>query len=55
MLPNSKLIVSPERGLVPAEGSAELEVTLLLTEPGPLSAVLELDLRGGKVLRLPVR
>jgi hypothetical protein len=40
---------------VVAEGSAELEVTLLLTQPGPLSTVLELDLRGGKVLKLPIR
>lgn len=38
-----------------AEGSAELEVALLLTQPGPLSTVLELDLRGGKILKLPIR
>lgn len=55
VLPNSLLSVTPERGQVAAEGSAELEVALLLTQPGPLSTVLELDLRGGKVLKLPNR
>jgi hypothetical protein len=53
--PGSQLSVSPERGQVAAEGSAELEVMLLLTQPGHMSAVLELDLRAGKVLRLPIR
>lgn len=55
VLPNPLLSVTPERGQVVAEGSAELEVTVLLTQPGPLSTVLELDLRGGKVLKLPIR
>jgi hypothetical protein len=55
VLPNSLLSVTPERGQVAAEGSAELEVALLLTQPGPLSTVLELDLRGGKILKLPIR
>lgn len=55
MLPNSLLTVTPERGQVAAEGSAELEVALMLTQAGPVSTVLELDLRGGKVLKLPVR
>lgn len=55
VLPNSLLSVTPERGQVVAEGSAELEVALLLTQPGPLSTVLELDLRGGKILKLPIR
>lgn len=55
VLPNPLLTVTPERGQVVAEGSAELEVTLLLSQPGPLSTVLELDLRGGKVLKLPIR
>lgn len=55
VLPNSQLSVSPERGQVAAESSAELEVALLLREPGPLHAMLELDLRGGKILRLPFR
>lgn len=55
VLPNSQLSVSPERGQVAAEGSLELEVALLLTQHGPMSTVLELDLRGGKTLKLPVR
>jgi hypothetical protein len=55
VLPNSLLSVVPERGQVVAEGSAELEVALLLTQPGSLSTVLELDLRGGKILKLPIR
>jgi hypothetical protein len=55
VIPNSQLSVSPERGQVAAESSAELEVALLLTQPGPISTVLELDLRGGKTVKLPVR
>ncbi|KAF8055917.1 CFAP47 [Scenedesmus sp. PABB004] len=49
------LAVSPARGRVPAEGATELEVSLLPTQPGPFSAVLEVDVRGGKALGLPIR
>lgn len=49
------LTVVPERGHVPAGGSLELEVSLLLHGPGPLSVALELEVRGGRVLKLPIR
>lgn len=55
VLPNDGVAVTPERGLVAGEGSAELELKLLLTRPGQMAATLELDVRGGKTLKLPIR
>jgi hypothetical protein len=52
---NNSLSVSPERGLVSAEGTAELELQVLVRQPGHMAATLELDLRGGKVLKLLVK
>ncbi len=53
--PNALLAVSPDRQHVGAESVAELEVSLLPQQPGQFSAVLELEVRGGKSLKLPIR
>lgn len=52
---NSQLQVSPDRGYAPAEGTTVLEVLLSPQQPGHFAATLEVEVRGGKALKLPIR
>jgi hypothetical protein len=53
--PNPQLHVSPDRGHVAAESGAELELSLLPQQPGQFTATLEIEVRGSKPLKLPIR
>lgn len=52
---NSQLQVSQDRGHVAAESAAELEVLFTPKQSGQFAAVLEVEVRGGKTLKLPIR
>ena len=47
--------VDPDRGRILAGDVAGLDVTLLLTRQGNFAAVVEVEQRGGKTIRLPIR
>jgi hypothetical protein len=55
VVPNPQLSVSPDRGHVAAESGAELELSLTPQQPGQVTATLELEVRGSKPLKLPIR
>lgn len=55
VIPNRQLSVVPERGRVLAESMVELEVSLLPQQPGQFAAVLEVEVRGSRTLKLPIR
>eukprot|EP00931_Biecheleriopsis_adriatica_P036216 TRINITY_DN2086_c0_g1_i7.p1 TRINITY_DN2086_c0_g1~~TRINITY_DN2086_c0_g1_i7.p1 ORF type:complete len:2928 (-),score=554.29 TRINITY_DN2086_c0_g1_i7:9-8792(-) len=46
--------VSPMRGRVAPEGRADIDLQVLLDRPMQLEAVLSLNVRGGKPIRLPI-
>eukprot|EP00775_Hariotina_reticulata_P012144 gene12144-12282_t len=52
---NSLLSVSPSQGRVAAESVLELDIDLTTHQEGPVMTVLELEVRGSKLLRLPIR
>lgn len=53
--PNPRISVLPERARVPPESSVEVEVSIVAEAQGPWAAVLELEVRGGKPLKVPIR
>jgi hypothetical protein len=52
---NSLLSVTPSHGRVAAESVAELDVHLTIHQEGSVATVLEVEVRGNKPLRLPIR
>jgi hypothetical protein len=55
VLPNDRLTVSQRRGKVGADDVLELEVSLCCSLPGAFASTLEVEVRGGKPLKLPVK
>lgn len=55
VVPNPQLTVSPDSGHVAAESGAELELSVLPQQPGQFAATLEIEVRGSKPLKLPIR
>lgn len=55
VLPNGNVSVTPERGPVNAESLTDLEVGFTAATAGPWQAQLEVEVRGGKTLRLNIK
>ena len=55
ILPTEKIQVTPSKGRVAPEGVTEIELSFLVDTLGAWSATLEVEVIGGKPLKLPVR
>ena len=53
--PNPALAVSPDRASVAPGGSAEVEVSFVVGSAGAWAATLELEVRGGRPIRIPIK
>lgn len=54
-LPNPLLNIHPDRARCMPESVTEIELSLAVVAPGPWSAVLELEVRGGRPIKIPVK
>ncbi|KAI8473771.1 MAG: hypothetical protein J3K34DRAFT_497953 [Monoraphidium minutum] len=52
---NPRVSVHPDRARVPPEGAVQVEVSVAAEGPGPWAAVLELEVRGGRPIKIPIR
>jgi hypothetical protein len=55
ILPNERLTVSQRRGKVAADDVTEVEVSLCCSLPGPFTSEMEVEVRGGKALKLKIK
>lgn len=49
------ILCVPERGTVAPDSLFDLDVSFSCAKPGPFTSSLELEVRGGKVLKLPIK
>ncbi len=54
-VPNPLLSITPDRGRCPPDGTTEIELSLVARAPGVVATVLELEVCGGKPIKIPVR
>lgn len=55
VVPNPLLSVTPDRARVPPDGTAELEVAFSVAGAEQFATVLELEVRGGKAIKIPIK
>lgn len=55
VLPNSLVKVFPERAKVAPEEVLDVEVTFTIAAPGLLATILEVEVRGSKPLKMPLK
>jgi hypothetical protein len=55
IIPAEKIQATPSKGRVAPDGVTEIELSFLVDASGTWSAILEVEVRGGKPLKLPMR